>query len=79
MFNISNVFSKDNIDGGHVQNFQITYIFDTTNHLHNIFVNIFLKVHYMWGLNQDLEPQEWKDLMNKKNKSIACSYVFTMQ
>ena len=41
---------KDDIDGVHVPQFQLAYIRNTTNTLHNDLVNMCCYVHYMcWG------------------------------
>ena len=68
MYFMSNRFLKDKINGFRVQQFQLSYIYDTTHPSHKNLVKLFCEVHYMRWLNQYMELQEQEDCI-KSNKT----------
>ena len=56
IFIISARLLEDDIDGVCVTKFQLAYIHDKTHPLHNCFVKLCSDVHYIWWINQGLEP-----------------------
>ena len=54
MYFMSTRFLKDHINGVHVPQFQIAYIFETTCPPHKHLVKLCWEVHNMWWVNQYL-------------------------
>ena len=67
---MSTRFLKEKIDVVYVPRFQLAYILAITHTSHKNLVKLCREVHYMWWLNQYLEPQEWEDFTNSNKTRI---------
>ena len=76
MFYMPTIFLKDNTDSVLMPQFQISYIHDATNFLHNNLVRLCYDVKYMWRGEQYLEFQEWEDCIKQKKTRISAIIMF---
>ena len=71
---ITTRFLKDKIYGVRVLQFQLSYTCILTHPAYKSLIGFYCEVHYMWWVNQDLELQEWEDIINS-NKTRILSII----